>query len=134
MARPLHVFPRLRRVKTGHPPSFLADCDKVMLLAVSWADGYRVTAREFDVRTQQWSPSVSRSAPQLAKLVDGAAAAASRHSRRWPALVRWMASGPSCGCKRPHSCRAIASRAGQRGDAFRPSCGAKPSPVSPPPS
>ena len=61
--------------ENGPPAEVPADCDKVMLLAVSWADGYRVTAREFDVRTQQWSPPVSRSAPQLTKLVDGATTA-----------------------------------------------------------
>jgi hypothetical protein len=57
------------------PAEIPADCDKVILLAVTWADGYRATAREYDVRTQQWSPPASRSAPQLAKLGDAAATA-----------------------------------------------------------
>ena len=51
------------------PPDF----DKVMVLAFSpAAGGYRVTARELDLRTRLWGPPVSRQVWQLAKLRDAA--------------------------------------------------------------
>jgi hypothetical protein len=74
-AAPRENMPPAAPRENTPPAGVPADCDKIVLLAVTWADGYRVTAREFDVRTQTWSPPVSRSAPQLAKLGDAAATA-----------------------------------------------------------
>lgn len=55
-------------------PKESLDVDKVMLLSVvPTADGYRVAAREFDVRTQQWGSTVSRHVFQRGKLRDVAA-------------------------------------------------------------
>jgi hypothetical protein len=52
------------------------DFDKIILLGISpAAGGYRVTAREFDVRTQLFSPPVSRPLRQLGKLRDEAVSA-----------------------------------------------------------
>ncbi len=49
----------------------VGDCDKVMLLAVTRADGgIRVAVRELDLRTEVWGPTISRGVRQFGKLSD----------------------------------------------------------------
>ena len=60
-------------VTTESLPKQSLEFDKVILLAVrSDADGYRVIARELDVRTQMWSTTVRLPVLQAAKLRDAA--------------------------------------------------------------
>ncbi len=77
---PPGVQPALGSVTDTAPsesfPQEPGDFDKIILLAVAPAGGgYRVTAREFDVRTQLFSPPVSRPLRQLGKLRDEAVTA-----------------------------------------------------------
>jgi len=53
-----------------------ADCDKVMLVAISGAsDGYRLTVREVDVASKALGAVVRRTVPQQARLCDASARA-----------------------------------------------------------
>jgi hypothetical protein len=49
------------------------DADKVILLAIGpWSQGYRVVARQLDVRSQTWNAPVSREVRQTSRLSDAA--------------------------------------------------------------
>lgn len=63
----------IERVTVGSLPRKSLDGDKVILLAVAPApDGYRLAARELDVRTLLWGTTVSGRVWQVAKLRDAA--------------------------------------------------------------
>ena len=70
--RPAMTF-AVEAVTVQSLPKESLDFDKVMLLVVlPAANGYRVTARELDVRTRRWSSPVVRPVRQLCKLRDAA--------------------------------------------------------------
>ena len=66
--------PHVQRARSTLPPSLIdnaAEFDKLFLLAIRPEEGvYRVSAREYDVRTQTWSPIVERHTALVEELGD----------------------------------------------------------------